>query len=93
LSRPNLETWAKAVQQLSATNNLPKTPTVINKVLEMLDIDYRVADNLTKNELDELLGVNDKMQSRSGDGLNKKGNGTSDEVSPLDESADNLSNK
>jgi len=93
LSRPNLETWAKAVQQLSATNNLPKTPTVINKVLEMLDIDYRVADNLTKAELDELLGVNDKMQSRSGDGLNKKGNGTSDEVSPLDESADNLSNK
>ena len=55
---------------------------------------YRVDDNLSKEELDELLGVEQKDDSRSGDGLEKgSGNGTSDKPSESDNSASNLNNK
>lgn len=94
LSRPDLEVWAKAMQQLSATNNIAKTPRNINFIAEMMNLPDRVSEDLTKQELDDVLGVEDKMQSRSSDGMSKgSGNGTSDEVATQDNSANNLSNK
>jgi hypothetical protein len=95
LSRPDLEVWAKAMQQLSATNNIAKTPRNINYIAEMMNLPDRVSEDLTKQELDDVLGVDDKMQSRSSDGMSvgKVGNGTSDNVAQQDNSANNLSNK
>jgi hypothetical protein len=94
LSRPDLEVWAKAMQQLSATNNIAKTPRNINYIAEMMNLPDRVSEDLTKKELDDVLGVEDKMQSRASDGMSKgSGNGTSDNVASQDNSANNLSNK
>lgn len=94
LSRPDLEVWAKAYQQLSATNNVAKTVENINYVASMLGLPSRLKADATQAEINEYIGADQKMQSRSGDGLAKgSGNGTSDEVAKEDNSANNLSNK
>ena len=93
LEEVDMAVFAKAMQQLKATKLVPVTPQIINHVLEVMGFTYRVDDNLTKEELDDLLGVEQDDESRSGDGLNKQGSGTSDKVSEDDESASNLSNK
>ena len=57
---------------------------------------YRVPDDMTKEELDDLLGVEDKLESKSGKGLSSDTgglNGQGNSVSESDNSADNLSNK
>lgn len=96
LEEVDMAVFAKAMQQLKATKLIPITPTVINRVLEVMGFTYRVPDDMSKEELDELLGVEDKLDSKSGSGLASKTgglNGQGDEVSESDNSADNLSNK
>ena len=91
LEEVDMAVFAKAMQQLKATKLIPVTPNVINRVLEIMGFTYRVPDDMTKEELDELLGTNDDDDSRSGDGLSKgSGNGTSDNVSEADPNANNL---
>jgi len=93
LEEVDMAVFAKAMQQLKATKLIPVTPSVINRVLEVMGFTYRVDENMSKEDLDELLGVEDDDDSRSGDGLAKgSGNGTSDKVSESDNSADNLDN-
>ena len=59
-----------------------------------MGLPFRVPADATDDELDRLLRVESKDESRSGDGLEKgSGNGTSDKVSEEDNSASNLSNK
>ncbi len=94
LEEVDMAVFAKAMQQLKATKLIPVTPNVINRVLEIMGFTYRVPDDMTKEELDELLGVEDDDDSRSGDGLSKgSGNGTSDNVSETDNNANNLNKK
>lgn len=94
LEEVDMAVFAKAMQQLKATKLIPVTPQVINKVLEVMGFTYRVSDDISKEELDELLGVEEKDDSRSGDGLAKgSGNGTSDKPSEDDRSASNLDNR
>lgn len=94
LEEVDMAVFAKAMQQLKATKLIPVTPNVINRVLEIMGFTYRVPDDMTKEELDELLGVEDEDDSRSGDGLSKgSGNGTSDKVSETDNNANNLNKK
>lgn len=94
LEEVDMAVFAKAMQQLKATKLIPVTPNVINRVLEIMGFTYRVPDDMTKEELDELLGVEDDDDSRSGDGLAKgSGNGTSDNVSETDNNANNLNKK
>lgn len=94
LEEVDMAVFAKAMQQLKATKLIPVTPNVINRVLEIMGFTYRVPDDMTKEELDELLGVEDDDDSRSGDGLAKgSGNGTSDNVSEADNNANNLNKK
>ena len=94
LEEVDMAVFAKAMQQLKATKMIPVTPQVINKVLEVMGFTYRVSDDISKEELDDLLGVEEKDDSRSGDGLAKgSGNGTSDKPSEDDNSASNLDNK
>ena len=94
LEEIDMAVFAKAMQQLKATKMIPVTPQVINKVLEVMGFTDRVSDDISKEELDDLLGVEEKDDSRSGDGLAKgAGNGTSDKPSEDDNSASNLDNK
>ena len=86
--------FAKAMQQTKATNLIPKTPININFISEELGLPDRVNENMSIDELDKILGTSDSMQSRSGDGMSKgSDNGTSDNPSEVDNSANNLSNK
>ena len=82
------------MQQTKATNLIPKTPKNINFISEELGLPDRLSEDMDIKELDTILGTDDKMQSRASDGYSKgTGNGTSDNVSALDNSANNLSNK
>ena len=86
--------FAKAMQQTKATNLIPKTPKNINYISEELGLPDRLSEDIPMDELDIILGTNDSMQSRSGDGLAAgQNNGTSTKPSTIDNSANNLSNK
>lgn len=93
---PNLETNAKAIQQLVAAGAIPMTPEVINEFFAMCGISYRIPDDIVAdpNKFKEFMEtyMPDKT-SRSGDGLAAgAGNGTSTTPSATDTSAANLAN-
>lgn len=89
----DMAVYAKAMQQLKATKLVPLTPENLNFISEVFQLPYRFADDATQEEIDEILGVDQDDDSRSGDGLAKgSGNGTSDKVSEDDNSANNLEN-
>lgn len=88
--------FAKAMQQLKATKLIPVTPQIINRILEVMGFTYRVDEGISREELDELLGVEQEDDSRSGDGMSSKTgglNGTGNKASEDDNSASNLDNK
>ena len=85
----DLETFASAVQRMTAVGVVPKNLDVVNKVLDSLGIDT-LPEGTTKEELEELLP---DSKTRSGDGM-KEGlpSGTGDAVSEDDRSISNLAN-
>lgn len=85
--------FAKAMQQLRATRLIPITPSIINRILEVMGFQDRLPTDMTQQELDKVLGVEDKVQSKSGSGLDTEGEGTSKSPSEDDKSASNLGNK
>lgn len=87
----DMESFSKAVQRMGAVGYLPKTPAVINKILEVLGIDEEVDENMSMEDLASMLGEN---TSRSGDGMSEgsSGNGTSKISSVRDNSISNLDN-
>lgn len=94
LKEVDLATFAKAMQQLKATKLIAVTPENINYIAEQAGLPTRLDSEMTQEEIDKILGVEEKDDSRSGDGLEKgSGNGTSDNVSEDDNSANNLNNK
>jgi hypothetical protein len=93
LKEVDIGVFAKAIQQTKATKTIAVTAKNINYIAEVLGLPERLPEDMSKEDLDKILGTEDKDESRSGDGLEKgPGNGTSDEVSEEDNSADNLSN-
>ena len=87
----DMEEFSKFVQRIGAVGYLPKTPGVINKILEVGGFDYRVDDDIDTEELMQLLGQD---VSRSGDGMaaGTNGNGTSRMSSTRDNSVSNMEN-
>lgn len=72
----DMEGFSKFVQRIGAVGYLPKTPTVINKILEVGGFDQEIPEDMSPEELFKLLGED---TSRSGDGMGAgtTGNGTS----------------
>lgn len=96
LKEVNMSDFAKAIQQLSATKNIAKTPDNLNVIAEIMGLPYRFDENATKEEIDEILRVEQEDDSKSGEsyGTPTGGlNGRSTKPSEKDNSADNLSNK
>ena len=96
LEEVDMAVFAKAMQQLKATKMIPVTPQVVNRVLEVMGFTYRVADDISKEELDELLGVEEKDDSKAGAGYSSDTgglNGQGNEPPKEDSSASNLDNK
>lgn len=92
----NFAEYAKAMQQLKATKLIAVTPENVNFIAEVMQLPFRVPLDATKEELDEILGVDQEDDSRSADGYSSDTgglNGTSSSVSEEDNSANNLSNK
>lgn len=92
---PDIEVNAKAIQQLVASGAIPLTPEVINEFFEKIGFEYRIPDDIVANKEKFFEFMDNYMPdktSRSGDGLATAGTGTSDTVSALDPSAQNLSN-
>ena len=87
----DMEGFSKAIQRIGAVGYLPKTPKVINRVLEVLGIDEKIEEDISQEELMKLLGED---TSRAGDGMTKgsSGNGTGKISSSKDNSAANLDN-
>lgn len=89
----DMSVYAKAMQQLKATNLVPITPDNLNFISSVFNLPFRFDADATEDEIKKILQVEDEMQSRSGDGYSKgSGNGTSDTVSVDDNSASNLEN-
>lgn len=91
ISDVDMEEFSKFVQRTGAVGYLPKTPQVINKILEVGGFDYRVDEDL---DLDELLEILGEDTSRSGDGMvqGSSGNGTSKISGTRDNSVSNMDN-
>ena len=87
----DMEGFSKFVQRIGAVGYLPKTPTVINKILEVGGFDEEIPEDM---ELDELLQILGQDVSRSGDGMTpgSTGNGTSKISTVRDNSVSNLEN-
>lgn len=87
----DMEGFSKAIQRIGAVGYLPKTPEVINKILEVLGIDMKIEDNISQDELLKMLGVD---TSRAGDGMasGSSGTGTNKISATRDNSVSNLDN-
>lgn len=92
IDQVDISAFASAMQRLKAVGLIPVTVNVVNEILEKVGFEYRVPENYTQAELNELLG---KMETRSGDGFSTDSgglNGTSDKVNEADNSISNLAN-
>lgn len=69
----DMESFSKFVQRIGAVGYLPKTPTVINKILEVGGFDEEIPEDTPTDELLKLLGED---TSRAGDGYSKGSTGT-----------------
>ena len=88
------EAFAKAMQQTKATKLIPVTGANINHISEELGLPDRVDPNISREDLNDILGVEEEDSSRAGDGYATGSmNGTAKSVSEEDNSADNLYNK
>lgn len=87
----DMESFSKFVQRIGAVGYLPKTPAVINKILEVGGFDERFDEDMDQEELMKLLGQD---ISRAGDGMaaGSTGNGTSKISSTRDNSISNMEN-
>lgn len=93
IEKISIEVLAKAIQQLMATNSIPITVENINFIMETFGFPTRLKSGMSMKDLKEILGFDDEMQSRSGDGMKRgtTGNGTAKTVPKQDANAANRS--
>ena len=86
--------FAKAMQQTKATKLIPVTPKNINYISEELGLPDRISEDMDRDELNEILGVEtNEDDSRSGDIYSTEtGVGTAKTVPEQDVSSSNLYN-
>lgn len=90
------DAFAKAIQQLKATNSIAITPENINYIAEQIGLPHRVSKDMTPDELKKILGVEDEIQSKSGKGYSSDTgglNGQGNSAPTADNAASNLDNK
>lgn len=88
------ESFAKAMQQTKATKLIPMTAKNVNYISEELGLPDRVDANISREDLDDLLGVEKEDESKSGSGFESPtGVGTSKKQPEEDTSASNKENK
>lgn len=96
ISRPDLEVFAKALQQLMAVGLVYPSAKNVNYIGQQLGLPDQIDPDATQDEVNKLLQREDGIQSKSGKGYASDTgglNGTANSVSKDDRSASNLSNK
>lgn len=96
ISRPDLEVFAKALQQLMAVGLIYPSAKNVNYINQQLGLPDQIDPEATQEEVNKLLQRDQEMQSKSGKGYASATgglNGTSNSVAKDDRSASNLSNK
>lgn len=69
----DMDSFSKFVQRIGAVGYLPKTPEVINKILQVGQFDFEIPEDTDTEELLSMLGQD---TSRSGDGMTQGSSGT-----------------
>lgn len=88
----DMESFSKFVQRCGSSGYLPRTPRVINKILEVGGFDdYQLDEDMPLDDLLEILG---EVTSNAGEGMapNTTGNGTSTRSARRDNSVSNMEN-
>ena len=86
IEETDLNTFSAAIQRVAATGFLPRNREVINHILNVIGVDWKITDE-TPEEILELVG---KPTTRAGDGMESgMNNGTGDAVSQADTSVAN----
>lgn len=96
ISRPDLEVFAKALQQLMAVGLVYSSAKNVNYINQQLGLPDQIDPDATQDEVNKLLQRDEAVESKSGKGYASATgglNGTSNSVSKDDRSASNLSNK
>lgn len=92
VSKESLDELSKYFQRTGAIGYLPKTPQVVNHILDKGGFDYRVDEDMSVEELAEILSPG---ESKSGQGMASSTgglNGTADSASEGDNSVSNNEN-
>ena len=88
------ESFAKAMQQTKAVKLVPMTAKNVNYISEQLGLPDRLSSTITREDLDDVLGVEKEDDSKSGAGFQSPtGVGTSKKQPEEDPSASNRANK
>jgi len=88
LDEVDYDNFSKLIQRVASVSYLPRTPQVINEILEKSGFEYRVDPDA---ELDTSV-FPAEMASQSGDGLKGAGDGASKNLSGKDNSSANVEN-
>ena len=76
----DLDVLSSAVQRVGAVGYIPKTPDMIDEILEMMGLKYRIPEEVRNDETKFLAWCEKYLPdntSRSGDGAKTAGEGTS----------------
>lgn len=90
LDATDADVFSKLIQRVASVGYLPRTPELVNEILDTAGFDYRVEESIGKEEFDKLFPSD--MQSRAGDGMKTPGDGTSKTKSGGDSSIKNKEN-
>jgi hypothetical protein len=88
LEEVDVDVLSRAFQRTASVGLVPKTPDVINRVLDMVGVN-RLPNDITQEELEEILT---DMTSRAGDGFTTPFEGTRTNPGSGDDNANNLEN-
>lgn len=89
IEKQSLEEFSTMIQRISSTNNLPRTPEMVNEILEQTGFTYRIDKDISDDAFEKLFPNN---ESRAADGMKTgMGNGTSKKPSTRDNTSANQS--
>lgn len=88
LETVDLESFSKSIQRAASVGFLPKTVSVVNRILESVGID-KIDNDITQEELSQLLSDN---TSRASDGMATAGDGTSTDGKNIESNDNNSEN-
>lgn len=74
LDSVDTDVFSKLIQRAASVGYLPRTPELINEILQKSGFDYRVDDDISESAFEKLFP---DSSSRAGDGMKTAGDGTS----------------